>query len=378
MNKSVCCPSIQHMPSESRACFRFGQFEVDALARVLRKEGVKIRLQEQPFQVLLALIEEPGKIVTREDLCQRVWPEGVFVEFDHALNTAVKKIRAALCDDAAAPRYIETVPRRGYRFLALVDRSDRTGTQLARHPSAGALFGRVPTLSAPVAMASVLAIALLSYGTWRFLRFHRETTVRVAILPFNDMKTNSLRSSLSAEFSQALAEQLEHAHSKHLAVSAHTLREREPTANANLEQGPVEYVVEGGIFQDGPHVHVAVQLVRIRDQNDVWREDFDREFSDGAAQETAADVAPTIELAQVFRVGNERYVHRLAERALAKFNEADAIARCGEFLEIAEDLRGVGYFEIITRCEAEILAWRGHGRPAVSRCKRRGHARNPV
>jgi TolB-like protein len=111
-------------------------------------------------------------------------------------------------------------------------------------------------------------------------------------LPFSDVKTNSLQSSLSAEFSQALAEQLGRTHSKHLAVSAHSLRELEPTANANLEQGTIEYVVEGGIFQDGPRVHVAAQLVRIRDQKGVWREDFDREFSDGAAaQELAADVA---------------------------------------------------------------------------------------
>ena len=290
------------MPCESRACFRFGPFEVDARARVLRKEGVKIRLQEQPFQVLLALIEEAGKIVTREDLCRRLWPEGTFVEFDHALNTAVKKIRAALCDDAAVPRYVETIPRRGYRFLALVDRSDITGTQSAGHHSAWALFRWLRMRSALMAEAAVLTIALLGYATWRISRFHREIPVRVAILPFSDMNTNSGQSSLSAGFAQALAEQLERTHPKHLAVSAHRLRERDSTANANMEQGRVvDYVVEGGIFEDGLHVHVAVQLVRMMDQNDVWREDFDRELRGGtAAQELAADIvrrlAPTLAL----------------------------------------------------------------------------------
>jgi len=295
------------MPCEFRACFRFGPFEVDAGSRVLRKEGVKIRLQEQPFQVLLALIEEPGKIVNREDLCRRLWPEGTFVEFDHALNTAVKKIRAALCDDAAVPRYVETIPRRGYRFLALVDRADMTGTHLARYHSARALFRRAQMLSAPAAGAAVLAIALLSYATWRISRFHREISVRVAILPFSDMNTNSGQSSLSAGFSQALAEQLERTHPKHLAVSAHSLREHDPTANPNVEQGQVDYVVEGSIFEHGLHVHVAVQLVRMMDQNDVWREDFDRELSDETgAQELAADIVRRLEPTLALLGGDSR------------------------------------------------------------------------
>jgi DNA-binding winged helix-turn-helix (wHTH) protein/TolB-like protein len=296
------------MPSESRACFRFGPFELDARARVLRKEGVKIRLQEQPFQVLLALIEEAGKIVTREDLCRRLWPEGTFVEFDHALNTAIKKIRAALCDDAAVPRYVETIPRQGYRFLALVDRSDMTGTQPARHQSAWALFRGVRMRSARMAVAAVLAITLLGYAKWRISRFHHEITVRLAILPFSDMNRNSGQSSVSAGFAQALAEQLKRTHPKHLAVSAHSLREPDPTANANGEQGRVvDYVVEGGIFEDGLHVHVAVQLVRLRDQNDVWREDFDRELHDGtAAQELAADIVRRLEPTLALLGGDSR------------------------------------------------------------------------
>jgi DNA-binding winged helix-turn-helix (wHTH) protein len=93
---------------------------VDLHAGVLRKNGMRIRCQEQPLQVLAALLERPGELVCREDLRHRVWPEDTFVDFDHALNTAVKKVRAALNDDADFPRYIETVPRRGYRFVAPV------------------------------------------------------------------------------------------------------------------------------------------------------------------------------------------------------------------------------------------------------------------
>ncbi len=104
-----------------RATIRFGDYELDLKAGVLRKSGIRIRCQEQPLQVLAALAERPGDLVTREELRRRVWPQDTFVDFDHALNTAIKKIRAALNDDADAPRYIETVPRRGYRFVAPVE-----------------------------------------------------------------------------------------------------------------------------------------------------------------------------------------------------------------------------------------------------------------
>src|SRR5215469_80239 len=107
-------------PSPRRAIHRFAAYELDTRTRELRKNGLRIRCQEQPLQVLVALLERPGELLTREELRQRVWPEDTFVDFDHALNTAVKKIRLALNDEADSPRYLETVPRRGYRFIAPV------------------------------------------------------------------------------------------------------------------------------------------------------------------------------------------------------------------------------------------------------------------
>src|SRR5437764_15428246 len=98
------------------AKIRFADFEVDLCSGELKKTGEKVRLQEQPFQVLSILLHRPGEVVTREDLRQQVWPAGTFVDFDHALNTAIKKIRCALEDDANTPQFVETIPRRGYRF----------------------------------------------------------------------------------------------------------------------------------------------------------------------------------------------------------------------------------------------------------------------
>src|SRR5579884_355719 len=117
------------MQANSRRVFRFGAFEADPVTGELRKSGVRIRLQEQPFQVLLVLLERPGDLITREELRERLWPADTFVDFDHSLNTVMTKLREALGDSATHPRFIETLARRGYRFLAPVQReSDATVT----------------------------------------------------------------------------------------------------------------------------------------------------------------------------------------------------------------------------------------------------------
>jgi len=108
------------VPQNRSRIARFGVFELDLSAGELRKSGVKLRLQGQPFQVLALLLERAGEVVTREELQQKLWPSDTFVDFDHSLNTAVNKVREALGDSASSPRYVETLARRGYRFIAEV------------------------------------------------------------------------------------------------------------------------------------------------------------------------------------------------------------------------------------------------------------------
>lgn len=126
------------MPPSSPAgkIVRFGVFAVDLAAGELRKNGVRIRLQEQPFQILAILLERPGDVVTREELRQRLWPADTFVDFDHSLNTAVNKLREALGDSASSPRYVETLARRGYRFLGTLERADTPPDPAAAAPVA--------------------------------------------------------------------------------------------------------------------------------------------------------------------------------------------------------------------------------------------------
>ena len=108
------------MPQNHSRVARFGVFEIDLSAGELRKNGVKQRLQGQPFQVLTVLLERAGEVVTREELQQKLWPSDTFVDFDHSLNTAINKVREALGDSASSPRFVETLARRGYRFIAPV------------------------------------------------------------------------------------------------------------------------------------------------------------------------------------------------------------------------------------------------------------------
>src|SRR5436309_14851502 len=119
----------RHMAVEHHAhsAFRFGRFELDLRSRELRKDGVRLRLQDQPLALLAMLLERPSEVLTRDDLRRRLWPEGTFVDFEHGLNAAVKRLRAVLGDNAERPRFVETLPRRGYRFIAKVERVNGHG-----------------------------------------------------------------------------------------------------------------------------------------------------------------------------------------------------------------------------------------------------------
>jgi DNA-binding winged helix-turn-helix (wHTH) protein len=157
---------------EKRSCIRFGGFELDLQGGVLRKNGIRIRCQEQPLQVLAALAERPGELVTREELRRRVWPQDTFVDFDHALNTAIKKIRAAMNDDADAPRFVETVPRRGYRFIAPVEAEALESTP--PHVPALPDSGKRPRTLAFVGIGIVL-LAILGL-VWRLAPWQGEAS----------------------------------------------------------------------------------------------------------------------------------------------------------------------------------------------------------
>src|SRR5437899_4096915 len=121
MNRDETGYPVDTTSQQDRRVYRFGLFEVNLEQGTLSRQGTPVRLQEQPFRILALLLEAPGEVLSREDLRKRIWPEGTFVEFDGSLNTALMKLRAALNDNPENPVFIETVPRRGYRFIAPVE-----------------------------------------------------------------------------------------------------------------------------------------------------------------------------------------------------------------------------------------------------------------
>ncbi len=198
-------------PGNSGRIVRFGVYELDLAAGELRKSGAKLRLQEQPFQVLALLLERAGDVVTREELRQKLWPADTFVDFDHSLNTAVNKLRETLGDSASSPRYIETLARRGYRFIAPVQNSagassvgtaavtdnveaDRVGTgafaRPAEHSEASAGLTLHPELEVPMphrgltrGLFALIQVMYLVFYVVALFRLHAIVAIADSFLP---------------------------------------------------------------------------------------------------------------------------------------------------------------------------------------------------
>src|SRR5438876_4625634 len=191
----------------SRSILRFGVFEVDVRSGELRKQGARIKLQEQPFHVLIVLLQRPGEVVTREELRNQNWPADTFVDFDNGLNTAINKLREALGDSADSPRFIETLPRRGYRFIAPVTGEDGT----TRGAAAGVSAPWPPSSRkiAVTAAIAVLAVGIVGGLLWRARQARRLTEKDTIVLGDFANSTGdavfdgTLREGLSVELEQS-------------------------------------------------------------------------------------------------------------------------------------------------------------------------------
>jgi|ERR1700686_4424221 cholera toxin transcriptional activator len=146
----------------AKGFFRFGVYEADPGSGELRKSGVRLRVQEQPFQVLLTLLRRPSEVVTREELRQQLWPEDTFVDFDHSLNTVINKLREALSDSAANPRFIETLARRGYRFLPPVEFVEKQPAVILPQPPLAILSEPAKQVEEPHLPNPPAAVSLLT------------------------------------------------------------------------------------------------------------------------------------------------------------------------------------------------------------------------
>jgi TolB-like protein/DNA-binding winged helix-turn-helix (wHTH) protein/Flp pilus assembly protein TadD len=276
---------------------RFGLFEVDLRAGELTKQGRRLRLQEQPFQVLAMLLEKPGQLVTREDLCSRLWPRTT-VDFDHGLNKAISKIREALGDSAENPRFVETVARRGYRFLAdvtVVDADGQPGAAqdgVARpeNSASGDLGDAVTSAklsTAPYTWRLVglgLALVLTASVSWSLYSRHQPSHVirSLAVLPLENLSGDASQDYFADGMTEELITNLGQISALRVIsrTSAMTYKgARKPLAQIAAELN-VEAVVEGSVFRSGERVRITAQLIQVPADKHIWAQSYEGDLRD--------------------------------------------------------------------------------------------------
>jgi TolB-like protein/DNA-binding winged helix-turn-helix (wHTH) protein/Tfp pilus assembly protein PilF len=292
---------------------RFGVFEVNFSAQQLRKHGIRVRVAGQPLAILAMLLERPGEVITREEMQGRLWASDTFVDFEHSLNTAIKKLRAALNDTPENSRYIETLPRVGYRFIAPVQEVSEKGPAAADVPIAADRSGVLPEVEKsshrrwPILLG--IAIALLgavgAYFQWHHFWPRTQRTsgrLMLAVLPFDNLTGDAGQEYFSDGLTEEMIAQLGRLDPERLGVIArtsvmHYKHTQEQLDQIGRELG-VQYVMEGSVRRDGDKVRVSAQLIQMKDQTRLWARQYDRELSSLLALqgEIAQEIADEIQL----------------------------------------------------------------------------------
>jgi TolB-like protein/DNA-binding winged helix-turn-helix (wHTH) protein/tetratricopeptide (TPR) repeat protein len=338
--------------------YRFGVFEVECAAAALTKDGSQVRLRGKPFDILLYLLQRPGELVTRDELRHHLWSADTFVDFDHGLNAAMNRLRDALGDAADNPRFIQTIPRRGYRFIAPVQRL------MAPPPvdTPVALPAPVPLmpvarsrrhhrwtwLAAAATVVVALAAGLTLTGTlsgWRGPS--RPGRAMIAVLPFENLSGSPDQTYFSDGFTDELIGQLGGLNPEALGVIARTTVARYRDGRQSVDEIGralnVQYVLEGSIRRAGDHVRITAQLIDVMSQTQLWAESYDHDVRDVllTQRDVAMRVADSLTMS-VLRVtpvqhmpSADAYDATLRGRALRQQATEASLARAREYFERA-------------------------------------------
>jgi TolB-like protein/DNA-binding winged helix-turn-helix (wHTH) protein/Tfp pilus assembly protein PilF len=328
----------------SVSIFRFGPFEAKASAEELSKNGTKIRLRGQPFSILELLLSRAGEVVTREEIRQKLWPADTFVDFEHGLNTSIKKLRQALCDSATEPRYIETLPRRGYRFIAPVEaiaepdptRSEASGETVSATPAnresrtglptpgsfarSSFLAGRLHLFVPAVVVMGVAALLFDVAGSRdRFFALFSSTRNAavavasvakpprsIAVLPLQNLSSNAAEDYFADGMTDELTTDL--AQFGNLRVISRTsaihYKGAGKTAPEIGRELGVDTLIEGTVQRVGNRVRIRVQLIDSASDRHLWARSYDHELKDvlvlqsSAARDIAEEVQGKVGLPQ--------------------------------------------------------------------------------
>jgi TolB-like protein/DNA-binding winged helix-turn-helix (wHTH) protein/Tfp pilus assembly protein PilF len=377
------------LPVASTRIVRFGVFEVDLKACELRKHGFRIKLAEQPFQVLAFLLERPGEIVTREELRDRLWPGDTFVDFDHGLNNAVMRVREVLLDSSEHPRYVETVPRRGYRFVAPVEETSvpppvpatveleggsTSPVSSASNPALAHTISEHPGVPRWFTSRLVAAIAIVVVGLAALLMFtirarnvasnqaNATRSTSLVVLPLENLSGDKDQDYFADGMTDELIANLAKIRSLHV-ISRSTAMTykgtRKPLSEIARELN-VDAVVEGTVMRVGSRVRITAELVQVSTDHHLWADTYESQMGDVLALQNRVSAAIVNEirinltpeererLAKTPAVAPEAYENYL--KGLYYWNK-----RSDENLT-----RAIGYFERATQLDPNYaLAYAG-------------------
>jgi len=308
--------------SKPSQVFRFGVFELDGRAHELRKQGLRLRLQEQPFLLLSCLLERAGDVVTRDELRQKLWPSSVYVDFDHSLNNAIARVREVLRDSATTPRFIETLPRLGYRFIYPVEGPSETAravtaaavtavepAQIAAAPSAPARrFARSFSAAAAVAIAVMLGLFTGLWLAQRPTEVAANTSAApvprpppsVAVLPFVNLSSDPENEFIADGLSEELPHELASIGGLKVAaaMSSFGLKATHESPAVTAQKLNVTHLLEGSVRRSAGRLRVTARLIDAASGYDLWSEVYDRDAT-GIVQiqeEIARAVASALQL----------------------------------------------------------------------------------
>ncbi len=283
--------------SDSREIFRFRDFELDVAAYELRRRGRSVKLGRQPMDLLILLVQSGRQLVSRQDIVDRLWGKDVFVDVETGVNTAISKIRQALHDSPDAPAFVETVPGKGYRFIAAVEVvSGAPAIALpVTHPEPSPVPELEPTTNgvttppasgagvanqARIAIGFLVVLMVAGVVAWTWLRGGAPASrVTLAVLPFQNLGSDPEHDYLAAGLTEETSASLAQIDPERLSVKGRTLRYKGSTKTA-VEIGrelSVDYLVESTIRAEGGRLRVTTTLMRVRDQEHVWSQSYERE-----------------------------------------------------------------------------------------------------
>jgi TolB-like protein/DNA-binding winged helix-turn-helix (wHTH) protein len=342
--------------SASFETIAFGEFQANLRARELRRNGVKVRVPDQSFHVLAMLLEHPGELITREEIRESLWPADTFVDFDHGLNNAVNRLRDALGDSAESPRLIETLPRRGYRFIGAANAlpSGAVAVQQGAAPTHDAVLPpeirnrgrRISSYFVIVVAAAAILLAPVVTLKFRTNRGAPSVPIRsLAVLPLENLSGDSSQEYFADGMTDTLVTDLANIHSLRVVSRTSATHYKGshlalPEIARNLQ---VDALVQGSVVLSGKRVRVNVQLVQASSDGHLWAKTYDREISEildvqrdlteDIVQEIKAKLTPSEEnkLASIPTVNPDAYQayfkgrYQLNRRSLDGYNEGLAL-----------------------------------------------------